>query len=256
MSKKILYILIVLVIVVLIFSGVMIFKELSQSEKEKNDLEKLEDIVYSEIPSGEITITPADENGKEQQTASKRNLAPLFEQNPDFIGWIYIEGTAIDYPVMYTPQEPHKYLRKNFDLEYAISGVPFMEETITLEDTNIMIYGHNMKNGTMFSNLTKYIDQEYCKKHPIIEFETLEGVKYYEIFAVACIKEVDDWYYFDTAEDKEHYDFSVDDIKTRSLYETGIYPEYDKQVLTLSTCYGKANDDRLIVIGVLMDETA
>ncbi|MBQ2899983.1 MAG: class B sortase, partial [Oscillospiraceae bacterium] len=178
-----------------------------------------------------------------------RNLVPLFEQNPDCIGWIYIEGTAVDYPVMHTPDEPQRYLRKNFEGEYAMSGVPFLEGTRELSDDSIVIYGHNMLNGTMFSDITLYTSRKYFDEHPVIEFETAEGVKLYDIFAVVMLKYIDIWYYFDSALNAEHFDEMISDITSRSLYETGIYPEYGKQLLTLSTCYGENDEDRIIIIG-------
>ena len=245
MRKNIIIVLLFVLIAVLGFSSFMIVKEVSQREKEKDDFEKLEELISSESSETETEI-PEEE---ETKPVSKRNLAPLFEQNPDCIGWIYIEGTAVDYPVMYTPDEPQKYLRKNFEGEYAMSGVPFLEGTREPSDDNIVIYGHNMLNGTMFSDITKYAEKTYFDEHRLIEFETAEGVKLYDIFAVVLLKDTDIWYYFDSAINDEHFYEMVDEIIFRSLYETGIYPEYGKQILTLSTCYGENDEDRIIIIG-------
>ena len=244
MNKIIIVILVIILSLVLAFSCYMIFSEVSQSEKEKNDFENL-----SEIITKPIETEVADEEKTEEEAIHKRNLAPLFEQNPDCIGWIYIEGTAVDYPVVHTPYEPQKYLRMNFEGEYAMSGVPFLEGTRELTDDNIVIYGHNMKNGTMFSDLSNYVYKDYFKMHPVIEFETAGGVKYYDIFAVVIFKETDAWYYFDSAFDEEHFNEMIYDIKCRAVYETGVAPEYGKQIITLSTCYGSKNEDRLVVIG-------
>lgn len=246
MRKNLIIALIFVLAAVLVFSCFMIVKEVSRREKEKDDFEKLEELVSSESPEPE-NENPVEE--PEAKPASKRNLAPLFEQNPDCIGWIYIEGTSVDYPVMHTPDEPQRYLRKNFEGEYAMSGVPFLEGTRELSDDNIVIYGHNMLNGTMFSDITLYTSREYFDEHPVIEFETAEGVKLYDIFAVVMLKDIDIWYYFDSALNAEHFDEMISDIKSRSLYETGIYPEYGKQLLTLSTCYGENDEDRIIIIG-------
>lgn len=243
MNKKIIIALIFVLLIVLAFSCVMIFKEVSQSEKEKDDFEKLGEIIVEEVPKE--TTSEEEEN----DIVSKRNLAPLIEQNPDCIGWVYIENTNVDYPVMYTPQEPQKYLRKNFECEYAMSGVPFLEGTRSLTDDNIVIYGHNMKNGTMFSDITNYVNKDFYDDHKVIEFETIAGLKLYDVFAIVCLEETDVWYYFDSAINEEHFDEMITDIKERALYDTGIAPEYGKQLLTLSTCYGKNDEKRLIIIG-------
>lgn len=242
MNKKIIIVLIFVLLIILAFSCVMIFKEVSQSKKEKDDFEKLGEIIVEEVPSN-----TAEE--QKEETVSKRNLAPLIEQNPDCIGWVYIENTNVDYPVMYTPQEPQKYLRKNFECEYAMSGVPFLEGTRSLTDDNIVIYGHNMKNGTMFSDITNYVNKDFYDEHKVIEFETIAGLKLYDVFAIVCLEETDVWYYFDSAINEEHFDEMITDIKERALYDTGIAPEYGKQLLTLSTCYGKNDEERLIIIG-------
>ncbi len=243
MRKKLIVVMIFALALVLAFSCFMIFSELSKSEKEKEDFENL-----SEIAAKPIEIKPEAEE-IEEDAVHKRNLGPLYEANPDFTGWINIPGTNVDYPVMYTPDEPQKYLRKNFEGEYAMSGVPFLEGTREPSDDNIVIYGHNMLNGTMFSDITKYAEKTYFDEHRLIEFETAEGVKLYDIFAVVLLKDTDIWYYFDSAINDEHFYEMVDEIIFRSLYETGIYPEYGKQILTLSTCYGENDEDRIIIIG-------
>lgn len=157
---------------------------------------------------------------------------------------------------MHTPQEPEKYLRRNFEGEYSVSGVPFLEGTSLLNDTNLIIYGHNMKNGTMFSDVTKYREKDFCGKHPYIEFETKDGLKCYDVFAVVCVKKTDNWYKFSYAENEEQYRDKITEIKKRSLYDTGIVPEYGQQLITLSTCYGNAKDDRIIVMGAEQKESS
>lgn len=132
---------------------------------------------------------------------------------------------------MHTPQEPEKYLRRNFEGEYSVSGVPFLEGTSLLNDTNLIIYGHNMKNGTMFSEVTKYREKDFCVKHPYIEFETKDGLKCYDVFAVVCVKKTDNWYKFSYAENEEQYRDKITEIKKRSIYDTGIVPEYGQQLI-------------------------
>lgn len=151
---------------------------------------------------------------------------------------------------MHTPQEPEKYLRRNFESEYSVSGVPFLEGTSLLNDTNLIIYGHNMKNGTMFSDVTQYRDKAYWEEHPYIEFETAGGLRIYQVFAVEYVKNNDGWYDFHTAADEVEYNDKVSEISNRALYDTGFIPQYGQQLLTLSTCYGATKSDRIIVIGV------
>lgn len=245
-SKKTLTI-IILLLAVMLFAAVMIIKETDERRQDISDFEKLEDLITE---PEQQPITDNENTAEPVSTQSLRNLTPLFEQNADCLGWICIPDTSVNYPVMHTPQEPEKYLRRNFEGEYSVSGVPFLEGTSLLNDTNLIIYGHNMKNGTMFSDITQYRDKAYCEEHPYIEFETADGLRIYQAFAVVCVKKTDDWYKFSYAENEEQYRDKITEIKKRSLYDTGIVPEYGQQLITLSTCYGNAKDDRIVVIGV------
>lgn len=255
MRKKITTVMIVFLGMVIAFCAFMIAKDKIQRSREISEFEDIASIVNSTTAvdtTGEVAGDNGDYNGSDTEKIPvfKRNLKPIFEKNNDCIGWISIEGTTVDYPVMYTPSEHQKYLRKNFEGKYSISGVPFMQENCTLESDNIIIYGHNMENGTMFSDVTAYIDEAYSKKHPTIEFETALGLETYTVFAVAQVKSTDSWYSFVGASDSDSFDEKIAEICKKALYVTDVTPEYGQKLLTLSTCYGKYDNDRMIVICV------
>lgn len=147
------------------------------------------------------------------------------EQNRECVGWLYIEGTAVDYPVMHTPGDPQKYLRRSFDGAYSQSGVPFLDARCSLDSgKNLIIYGHNMKNGTMFSDLKKYLDKTFREDHPAIELETENGVRHFTVTVALQTDISDAWY---------------------SRVESDGSP-----CLILSTCYGTAKSGRLLIIAV------
>ena len=256
MVKKVLPLITLLCVAVMVVAVSMIVGEVKDRQKEIDDFDKLSELVVDVAVSDETQNTTDPKNSEintELETApvvSTRNLAPLFEKNADCIGWVYIEGTAVDYPVMHTPDEPQRYLRKNFDKEYSTAGVPFLKGKCTMECDNLVIYGHNMKNGTMFSDVTQYRNKDYRTEHPVIEFETSEGMKQYTVFAVVYVKNNDGWYDFHTADNETEFNKKIEAIKHRALYDTGITPQYGQQLLTLSTCYGATKSDRIIVIGV------
>lgn len=254
MVKKILPFLTLLFVVVMVVAIIMIVGEVNDRQQEIDDFNELADLITDfTVPDESEGVTEPKNSDAEPETTpvvSTRNLAPLFEKNADCIGWVYIEGTAVDYPVMHTPSEPQRYLRLNFDKEYSTAGVPFLKGKCTMECDNLVIYGHNMKNGTMFSDVTQYRNKDYCTEHPVIEFETAEGMKQYTVFAVVYVKNNDGWYDFHTAADETEFNAKIEEIKHRALYDTGITPQYGQQLLTLSTCYGATKSDRIIVIGV------
>ena len=233
-SKKVLPLILLLFVAIMLFSVGMIVKEHRERQHDIKGFEKLADII-TEVEQTDMTDNVEPTDIPQEQKQSSRNLTPLFEANGDCIGWICIPNTAVNYPVMFTPEEPQKYLRKNFEGEYSVSGVPFLDGASTPECDNLIVYGHNMKNGTMFSDITQYRDKAYCEEHPYIEFETADGLRIYQVFAVEYVKNNDGWYDFHTAVDEVEYNDKVSEISNRALYDTGFIPQYGQQLLTLST---------------------
>ena len=264
--KKLLPVFIVIFALVFVFSGVMLIRELAQREKENGEFQELAELVAvpqpttpeQERPDGEETASPLGQTDPKPQNSGKtepmvRNLQPLFKRNSDCVGWVYIAGTKINYPVMHTPEEPGRYLKKNFDGKKSAAGVPFLDYRCTLRSDNLIIYGHNMKSGTMFAAITKYKKADYYAAHPTIEFETAEGVKQYQIFAAVRLKMDDSWYDFHIAKTEEEYQQQIARIKEMALYDTGITPAYGQQMITLSTCHGAKTEDRMILVAVEID---
>lgn len=182
-------------------------------------------------------------------------FAALRDKNSDFIGWISIDGTNLDFPVMYAPGNKDFYLRHDFNKEYSVYGVPYLDEKTTLganaESENLIIYGHNMKTGTIFGCLTGYKKADYYAEHPYIEFDTVYGDAKYEVFAAFAIDVVSDTsfvynQYVDLDEDS--YNAYLDEVLARSAVDTGIRPGYGEQLLTLSTCEYSSDNGRFVVV--------
>lgn len=222
--KKTHKIFILLLSALLITAVIMICREFYLQQKEKKIHDELLQLI--EIPEPSTTPEAMEtESSKEpnvtEPVEQKRNLTPLFEQNSECIGWIYIEGTNVDYPVMHTPNNPQKYLRLNFNGEYSISGVPFLDARCNPHQGTLLIYGHNMKNGTQFSDLKNYLDTDFRNAHPMIEFDTEAGIRFFTVVNVIRTDIYDEIY-------------------------NGI--EADDDTLILSTCYGSAKSGRLLII--------
>ena len=146
-----LLILSVLLSAVTVVSGFTVYRELSLQQKEKEDFAALAKLV--QITSPKPQQFDEKQSPSDDKPEPVRSLAPLFAQNSDCIGWLSIPDTQLNYPVMYTPESPQKYLRRNFDGGYSQSGIPFLDYRCDTGCTNRMIYGHNMKNRTMFGTL-------------------------------------------------------------------------------------------------------
>lgn len=236
----------------LIFSGAMIWKELSARQKEKEEFAALAEMVEAPNEPASQPSQPesTDEPEESEPSENLRDLSGLFAQNDDCIGWLCIPDTQLNYPVMHTPEDPQKYLRRSFYGEYSQSGVPFLDCRCGLGSDNLIIYGHNMKNGTMFGGLKNYLDRDFCAAHPVIELQTESGLQRYTVFAVAAVRKIDPWYDFLSAADAQHYTEMIEYIRGKAVHTADISPVYGSQLLTLSTCYGSGKDGRLLVVGV------
>ena len=209
-----------------VLSGVKIHSELKERQKEKKDFASVAEIAklpMTEAPAESVTDAETETSAEPtEQPAAERNIPALIAENADCIGWLSIDGTNISYPVMYTPSEPQKYLRRNFYGKYSQSGVPFIDGRCSLQSTNLIIYGHNMKNGTMFSDLKRYVDRDFLNAHRTVKFETVDGIRCFTVTEILRTDITDAWY-------------------DRIAAEGG-------RQLILSTCYGSGKDGRLLII--------
>ena len=209
-----------------VLSGVKIHSELKERQKEKKDfaaVSQIAELPMTEAPAESVTDAETETSAEPtEQSATEHNIPALIAVNGDCIGWLSIDGTSISYPVMYTPSEPQKYLRRNFYGKYSQSGVPFIDGRCSTNGGNLIIYGHNMKNGTMFSDLKKYLNTDFLNAHRTVRLETAGGVFLFTVTEVLKTNTADPWY-------------------DRISCEGG-------RRLLLSTCYGSGKDGRLLII--------
>lgn len=237
----------IIVLIVFLISGYKVFDYYYASFKSQNNFHKLEENIKNE-PGRVMSFVEKYEN--------------LLNQNKDMIGWIKIEDTKVNYPVMHTPYDEEFYLRRNFDKEYEFRGTPFINSSANLEnrDDNIIIYGHNMDDNTMFGDLKKYTSYDFYSDHKYIQFDTLYENGKYEIFAVfKTVDELDhdlfiDYYNFLNVDDELDFYHQMNLYKNASFYDTGIEPQYGDELITLSTCEYSNRNGRLVVVARKIEE--
>lgn len=177
----------------------------------------------------------------------------LYNMNSDIVGWIKIEDTKINYPVMQTPREPDFYLKRDFNKKKNSYGCLYAMELgdINKPSDNITIYGHNMRDGSMFAGLHQYKRQSYWEKHSYFTFDTIREQHEYQIFAAfkTSYKKFP-YHMFVNSEDEKEFDSFVATCKELSFYDTGITPEYGDKLVCLSTCQSGYYDGRMVVVGV------
>ncbi len=216
--------------------------------------------------SGTDTKKAAKKKETKKQTEKKidpadltvlKKYKDLYKQNKDLAGWLSIGGTVINYPVMQTGKKnPDFYLHNDFDKKESDHGTLFVDarNDIVNRDTNLIIYGHNMRDGTMFGGLKSFMDKDYFEKHQELVFDTIYEKAKYRIAAV-CLSKVnyqdDDtfrYYNFLNAESKEEFQAFLANIQQLTVFDQNIDISYGDELLTLSTCNSYVQDGRLFLI--------
>ncbi len=179
----------------------------------------------------------------------------LLNQNQRLIGWLKIDDTKIDYPVMQTNNNDY-YLDHNLNQEYDKNGSIFMDKDcdVLKPSTNFILYGHHMQSGRMFGDLDEYASEKYAEEHPYIEFDTIYEHGLYQVMYVFRSKVYSEeeivfkYYQFIDASSEQEFDSNMQEMAAMSLYDTGVTARYGDQLLTLSTCDYQETNGRFVVV--------
>lgn len=253
-KKSILYtILLVIFAAIFIFSLAMLIRYYVRGHQEQQVFDDLSSYISSvEQDSGESSGSGSSVSLSDD-AALIAAMHAIYEQNNDFQAWLTVPNTNINYPVMWSSLDPEYYLHRSFDLEVTVSGTPFIGEGGSLDSDCFIIYGHNMSNDTMFGTLDYYKDYDFWQQNQTLTLDTLDGRRTYQIFAAVTCR------ILNTDEEGFRYYYSAGDLTEESFaelsdwlvsnrdYDTGITPEYGKQIVILSTCAYHTENGRFII---------
>lgn len=240
--KKVLYVFcIMLLISSILISSYFIYKELKENKKQENNFEELIEIVEQTNPEDK------------EQVETVINIDNLYAINSDIVGWLRINDTTINYPIMQIKSNPNYYLHRDFYKKYSSYGTPYMSEECNINTSdNLVIYGHHMNHKKVFGALENYKSKEFYENHKVIEFTTLEEMKKYEIFAVfkTVVYSKNTFKYYNSVNfsNEDEFNTFVNKCKELSFYETNIKPKYHDKFITLFTCEYSNKNGRLVVI--------
>lgn len=213
-----------------------------------------EDEPAPETTAPAVTLTQVTDPETGEIVEVLPEFAELYALNNDIVGWFYIPGTKIDYPVMQSPDDPDYYLLHNFDKEFSYRGCLYAQadcDVVTPSD-NIVIYGHRMSDGSMFARLDQYMKEEFYLENPYIFFDTLTELHTYKILAVfrttASVGEGFAYHTFVNAESEAEFDSFISSIKSMAMYDTGVDASYGDKLITLSTCEYSQTNGRLVIV--------
>ena len=262
MKKTVLVLITFALVIAVAGSGFWLVHYFIDSREQRQTYETLaEEFVLESTPTPESN-TPAEsssptENSSEPAesvsltTATPRHdLAALAAENPDCVGWLTIPDTGIDYPVMHTPDDPEHYLRRDFYGNSASGGTPFLDgrNLAEAENQNLILYGHNMMDGSMFKPLISYLEPSFQETHKEIYLELSEKQYRYELVTVLETNTQCSLYqYTDLSDPAEESDFRAALLKETELEVVHQASGY----LTLSTCNNGGGNSRVLVIAAL-----
>ncbi|MDD6328615.1 MAG: class B sortase [Lachnospiraceae bacterium] len=222
------------------------------TEQQEHSQDESPDSTNSWISEEEILPSYVEIDG----TMVQEKFVELYKLNHDFIGWINIDDTAIDYPVMQTPDNEEYYLHKDFEKKYSLAGSLFADtdSDIWAPSDNIMIYGHHMQSGKMFQNLTKYESETFYLEHRYISFDTICKDGTYEVIAAFKTQIYDSsytgfkYYQFFNAKDANEFNTYISNCKALMTYNIPSTAVYGDELLTLSTCNYHTSNGRFVVV--------
>lgn len=254
------------------FSAVYLIDYLVESKQQQEDYRDLADIVAS-IQANQATATqgtqPSDPStqpsGGEIQPSTQETqpvvleILPeykdLYDLNNDLVGWIKVEDTKINYPVLQSSTDNKDYyIDHDFYHRGRGCGAIYVRETCDVFEPsdNVTIYGHHMKDKSMFAGLDYYRDKSFWEKHKTFTFDTLYEHHTYEVIAIfktsANTGQGFPYHRFENAEDEAAFDEFVNTVKSLQMYETGVTAEYGDKLVCLSTCEYTLNNGRLVVV--------
>lgn len=244
-NNKFKKLLLLLLVIIFIFSiGYMFYYIYNNNKNKKDSTDILNEV---KIDSTQVT---------EEKSEKMLKLEELQKENNEIIGWLEIEGTNINYPVLQGTDNKF-YMKNNYKKEKSKDGSIFLDKSYNwdIPSSNLLLYGHNNKNGIMFQDLLKYKNEDFYKEHTKIKFTTNKEDNVYEIISVfysrvyyKSEKNVFRYYYFVNANNEQEYNDFVNNAKKSSIYDTGINANYGDQLLTLSTCEYSQEDGRFVVV--------
>lgn len=256
MKKNLRKCFVALLLVVVLVSSVMVIKQIYQYKAGQKIYQDAQNLVglgnmnqagedeESRIKKMDLLAEINDEN------LDNLDIGALREVNKDVIGWITIPGTPVSYPLLDGDDNSY-YLNRTWDKKWNTMGSIFLEAECSskFSEFNTIIYGHNMRNTTMFSSLKKYLKEDFWKEAPYVYIVTQNGVRRYDIFA-ACEVSVKGHAFWIDIEDDELKEKFISSALDMSVIETGIVPDIEDKIITLSTCTGNGYEKRMVVQAV------
>ena len=268
MKKPVFTIVVILLLIAFGVSAFMVGSYVIESKEQERLNEELANMIATTVPTEETTQATQETEAPEETTEATQETEPteplmipayeeLYAKNSDTVGWLQIEGTKLNNPVVQTPDDPNFYLQRDFNKNYSEWGTVYAWGSADLQrpSDNVTLFGHTMQDGSMFACLQNYTRQEFWENNKLIFFNTLTEYHTYKVYAVfKTSANIGNFAYhqFVDANTEEEFNTFVSTCKEKAFYDTGITPVYGDKLLTLSTCEYSLDNGRLVICAVRM----
>lgn len=263
-SNKVLNLVQIILFAVAIICVLLYIRDVRENEKQDKVFEEIRERFEIKSVLDSDVYAVSDDGGFESVSVEQENPVswqdgfnsrkPVYEsiqkENADMIGWVHIDDTQIDYPVCYTPSDPEYYLHRDIKKRSSSYGVPFIIGNYE-PDSNIIIAGHHMRNGSMFAELMKYVKRDFYDTHRYIHFDSLDQSHVYEVVSVvACDPDGSSVLWEDVmfSDNSDNFEKAWNTVEANQYYDTGIDVKFGDNLLALVTCEYTHKDGRLMVI--------
>ena len=214
------------------------------------------DETYGEAAE-EFTQIPPEETVPQGPVLPEIDFEKLIEINDDVVGWIYIEGTDVNYPVL-QGSDNDQYLFQSFKKKYLTAGSIYIDYRCSRDfsDKHMVVYGHNMKNGTMFGKMDKYKTPEYLEKHPYVYIILPDGSwKKYQVFGAYIADVFGQTFELPANDEAEMYSLRKLIKQENQIENPPVTPADGQKLMTLSTCTEDSDDyNRFVISCALVEE--
>ena len=262
----VLRIMMVICLIVFLVSGFLLIRDFVRSNRQQETFDELSERFVGEQISEDALKEAIDSKEEEltkqqkwklwwEETAQERFAVyhSMKEENSDMIGWVRIEGTNIDYPVMQSPNQRDYYLHRDFYTNTSSYGTPYLSEICRYENprTSLLISGHHMKNGSMFASLQNYTEYTFYTEHPYVQFDTMDEAGSYEVAAVIKLSASGDqtiWQNLLFPQKEGDFEQAWNRVKEQSFYDIGIELTKEDELLALVTCEYTLKNGRILLI--------
>lgn len=255
-KKRNIIILSVLILVFVLSVGFII----AYFVKQNNAKDEYEEIKEKAKVSVEKEVKDSEEE-LDEPYVSPIDFEELWKTNEEIYAWIQIPGTEIDYPIAQRADDDAYYLNHTIEGTEGLPGSIYTEAVNSKDftDFNTVIYGHNMKNGSMFAGLHKYEDKEFLEENPYVYIYLPDRTLKYQIFAAVVFddRHIMHNFRYDTPEGRKGFLSEIEGVRTmESTYDDSVEVGVDSNIITLATCIGGQPDNRWLVEAVLIEDGA